>query len=231
MSQSPPVIIPTCDSYLWAVRIFAYLFNIYWSSLQKVYIFGYAQPTFNLPRNFTFISLDDHNYPADKWSDGLIKGLGQITDEHVVIMLEDYWLNRMVDCRGVMACYDFMQYDNTILRCDLTTDRLYSGRMIDYTAFGTYDIIITPYDAPYQISLQAGLWNRRNLLKILKPDVSPWNFELQTKCPPDMKVIGTRQYPVRYINAFKGGDTSKVLNLDQLAEEHANLIRSKGWLP
>jgi hypothetical protein len=45
-----------------------------------------------------------------------------------------------------------------------------------------------------------------------------------------MRVLGTRQNPVRYANVFKGGDTDNLLNLEQIPGEHMEYMRGLGWL-
>lgn len=219
----------TSDRNLWAVKPFCYLFNLYWSELQDVVIAGYSPPDFNLPRNFHFYQIDPQPYPAERWSNGLIKACSAITDDHLVLLLEDYWLCRTVDVRGVAACYDYICHRPEVLRIDLTGDRLYAGGMFDVESWGNYDIIETPSGTPYQFSTQAGIWNRRLLLSLLIPGKSGWETEIQTAPPPGMRVLGTRQSPVRYANALLKG----ALDEHQLAlipHEHMSAMSERGWI-
>lgn len=221
----PRVFVEVSDKYLWCLPPFCHLFNTFWSSLQEVVIFGYTRPKFTLPANFEFFSIDTYNYPADKWSDGFIKFLKNIPDEHFVLMLSDYWLVRTVDVRGVNACYEYIRYKPDVLRIDLTADRLYAGGMFDTDYWGSYDIIETPHNTPYQMSTQAAIWNKFRLLELLEPGKSAWEVEVHTQPPETMRVLGTRQMPVRYANAVLKGkvDTSQ---LALLPPEHRPLVYS-----
>jgi hypothetical protein len=197
------------------------LFNTYWSAQQRVFVAGYNPPSFDLPDNFTFISIADKDFPAQKWTNGMIHFLEQQFREQLFVwLLEDYWLTRTVDVGGVATLADYVQMHPKVLRLDLTTDRLYNGQMFDVESFGHYDILETPYKSPYQMSLQAGIWRRSHLLRVLVRGRTPWQTEIDTRPPRNMRVLGTRQYPVRYLNAFKGEDPTNPLNLSELAPEH-----------
>lgn len=220
-----PVYVECSDKYLWALRPFSYLFNLYWSELQPVTVFGYSQPDFQLPQNFKFFSINGTNYPAERWSNGFIEFLTAQTDPHFALLLVDYWLSRTVDVRGVQACADYVSGRPEVLRIDLTADRLYAGGMYDVEPYGSYDIIETPADTPYQFSTQAGIWNRSLVLGLLVPNKSPWEVETQTQVPKEMRVLGTRQYPVRYANAVLKGKLD-MAQINTIHPDHRRLVMS-----
>lgn len=216
------VVVLTSDKYAWAMLPFSYLFNIHWSELQPVDVYGFARPNFKLPPNFTFHSIDRNNYPANRWSDALIRVLQSFDDLHFVFMLEDYWLCRTVDVRGVDACHQYVRNRPRVLRIDLTDDRLYAGGMFDVEAWGSYDIIETPHGTPYQMSTQAGIWNRQLMLSLLEPGKSAWEVEVQVMPPDNMRVLGTRQRPIRYANAILKGklDKEQVNRSNRIPDPH-----------
>lgn len=233
------VLVFTCDKYTWALRGFAYQFNKYWSGLQPVVVCGYTPPAFSLPDNFEFFQIDKNEYPSTRWTNGLIKALKVINDDHVVIMLEDYWLCRGVNHQAVNTLHDLAQQYDNILRIDLTDDRQYNGRMreFDYLPYWGYnDILWTPPDSEYQSSLQAGIWNRKRLLEVVQPNESAWQFEIAgtgtvIRSRSDLWVLGTRQKPIRYANIFRGGDSSPAsVNLSFLINEDVAELRKIGAL-
>jgi len=216
----------TSDKYLWAVRPFATLFNVYWSELQPVMVCGFARPAFALPRNFTFYQIGPDNYPANKWSDALIYVLDKLPVDvtHLVLMLEDYWVCRTVDLRGVAGLQDYIIDKPDVLRIDLTDDRLYAGGMFDVESYGCYDIIETPYQTPYQMSTQAGIWNRRLLRSLLVPGKTAWEVEIHTQPPQSMRVLGSRQRVIAYANALLKGKVDTV-QVDRIQEPHLSFVR------
>ena len=197
----------TSDRTQWALQPFAYLFNLFWSSLQVVDVAGYTVPPFRLPTNFRFTQIAPRPYPPQRFTDGVIEYLYNLTDDVFVLMFDDYWLCRGVDHQAIASLADYLTMHPEVIRIDLTADRLYAGDMRDVESWGRLDIVETPASSPYQMSTQCCLVNRRNLLAIIKPGLTPWEFELQGN---DMlgdkyRVLGTRQYPVRYANGIGTG--------------------------
>ena len=238
------VVVYTSDKYLWCLRPFQYLFNTYWSELQEVVVGGFSPPPFPLAPNFTFKSIAPRNYPAEKWSDGLIQLLTSMDDEVIIFMLEDYWLCRTVQHGAVASLQEYMLHHPGVLRVDLTADRLYSGRAFDVDTWGHLDIIETPADTPYQWSTQACVVNRKHFLNCLKPGLGPWDFELRGNelIPDGLRVLGTRQWPVRYVNAVgmqnpykyrtehvRDGAFSKTI--ERIPEQHVAYMLKRGILP
>jgi hypothetical protein len=222
------IIVTTCDRTMWATQPFAYLFNTYWSGQQEVIILCESLPKFKLPANFKFhvIGFDDKKWPLDKWSDGLLKYLNAIKDQHVIILLDDYWLTRTVDVRGINTLYEFMRGKKNLLRIDLTTDRLYAGGVHNCGMYGHYDFVEAP-QSPYQMSLMPGMWSKKLFMEIVPEGWTPWDVELTgttvlNEDHEDIHVIGTRQNPVRFVNALRAGRED--ININDLDDQHVKAI-------
>lgn len=225
------VFVYTSDPYLWILKPFCYLFNLYWSELQEVVVGGFTPPQFTLPPNFFFHRIDKKSYPKEKWSDGLIRLLNDYQDDIFVLLLEDYLLRRTVDHNGVatLAQYMRLQQNSDVVRFDLTADRLYGKGMRDVDNWGHYDIIACDKDAMYEMSLQAAIWNKKNLLALLRPGMTPWEVETQTDMTQQpYRVLATRQWPVRYANLMLKGEVVNA-ELDLIPEPHRSDI--KRWIP
>lgn len=234
------VFVMTCDRYLWALKGFIHQFQKYWSTMQPVVIAGYALPDFTMPPNFVFRSIAPKDYGKDRWSTGLIEFLESVNDKHFILLLEDYWLCRMVNHLSIGTLYELCTIHPEIIRMDLTDDRLYAGDMGDFGLvpyYGCNDIIYTPPTSPYQMSLQAAIWNREALLSILQPDQSAWQVEIGKtsnilKDRVDLWVLGTRQRPVRYANVFQGGDPKpESLRLEHLLPSDIEELHKVGAIP
>jgi len=218
------VFVYTSDVYQWCLKPFCYLFNQYWSELQEVVIGGFTPPQFPLPSNFTFHQIDKNPYPKEKWSNGLIKLLQDFHDDVFVLMLEDYLLCRTADCAGVSTLASYMREHEDVVRFDLTADRLHGQGMRDIESYGHYDIIACDKDAPYEMSLQAAIWNRRNFLSLLKPDHDPWMTEMYIDMTKQSyRVLGSRQWPVRYSNLMLKGDVMNY-ELEHIPEPHRSVV-------
>lgn len=205
------VVCMTSNRYSWAVEPFTKLFRKYWGEDCPVTIAGSTPPDFRLPGNFSFFQISSDDVPQDKYSDGLIKVLSSLRENHFILMLEDYWLCRKVDRCGLedLEMAIKQPFFDTVLRFDLTSDRLCAygdpRGAKNWGTFGHFDVIYTLNDVQYQFSFQAGLWNRKLLNSILVPGQTPWQMELYTVVPPSYEILGTRQHPIRYINACAKG--------------------------
>lgn len=212
------VIVLTSDKYLAALRPFAHLFNKYWGADQEVLVAGFAEPRFALPSNFSFHSIGRFvDYPVHRWSNALLDLLSQIEDEAFVLMLEDYWLIRPVDTRGVAMLGDYARQFQNVLRIDLTADRLfrhgprYPNDEPDYGYCGYLDLVYSEPSSQYHMSMQPGIWRRDNLRRVLLPGWNPWQTELDgtrhlMTHHAEKLVLGTRQAPVKITLGYRGGN-------------------------
>lgn len=190
---------------------------------------GYNPPHFALPNNFQFHSVAPTNAPQKEWSDGLIKFLKFIQDDYILIMLEDYWIQRPVDTRSIEVCLSYMEMDNRVLRFDLTGDTMHcNGDCRDAINFGFlnyYDVVEKPPDKSYRMSFQAGIWNSKLLLSLLKNGMTPWEVETQTVVPNHILILGTKQWPLRYVNAVWKGELD-IKEISYLHPDDYKLVES-----
>ncbi len=216
MQKQVDVIVSVSDKYLWSLKPFSYLFNKYWSSFQRVIVAGYSLPDFKLPDNFSFYTIAQPQYEKERWADGLMQFFDVYQHPYFVLMLEDYWLSREVDVAGISKLVEYMELHQDVLRMDLTADRLYAGGMRQVDYWKNFDIIEAE-QSQYQMSLQCGLWNRELFMKVLKALPkgmhSAWDVELEgTNIINNnyIRVLGTRQWPVRYQNGMNNASGKQV---------------------
>lgn len=230
------VICSVSDRDNWTLRPYSYLFNRYWSSLQPVIVAGYTKPDFDLPDNFEFHSIDNYNYPAHLWSNGLLKFFESFQDEHFVFTYSDFWLRRTVNHAAIGILHDYALNHPNVYRIDLGTDRLFAhdNRYVpDYTRWGCLNLIQSNPDWPYHHSTQAGLFRRDKFIQLLRPGWTPWQFELEGAAllaeHPDWLVLGTRQIVVDYVHSMVSGSASPIL--EGIDPEHISYMSAQGWLP
>lgn len=225
------VFVYTSNPYVWLMKPFCYLFGYFWSNLQEVIVGGFDPPREAMPSNFYFHQISSKPYPKNKWSTGLIEFLNAFNDDIFILMLEDYLLCRTVDHGGIGTLADYMRldYNQDVVRLDLTNDRLNADGMHDIEPWGHYDIIACNKDTMYEMSLQAAIWNRHNLLGILRPGLNPWEVELQTNMVDQpYRVLGTRQFPVRYANLMLKGEVMDY-ELQHIPEPQRSRVQK--WIP
>ncbi len=215
----PPIVYFVSDKYLNVLRASLFLLRKYWiGAMPRVIIAGYSKPKWPIPEWAEFWSTGDFSdYPANKWSNGIIKFLDHGTldprDSHLIILLEDYFVLRDIDTSGIAMLTQFMKNRSDALRFDLSTDRLYCTGNIESGCVGRFDLIETKPPSDYQCSLQPGIWDRAKLRQLLREDESPWQFELSGTNRANANqwtAFGTRQAPIRVKIAVNKG----VLDLD-----------------
>jgi len=203
----------TYDSHMWMLRGFFYQWNKYAYGL-PITVAGYTKPSDELLQNHEFISIGNaEDYPAEKFSNGFIKLLSEhITDEYVMIFLEDFWLTREINVESVLIACDWLSGIDNALRFDLTGDRLYAGNMRDLEPRRFLDIIETTHkDSPYSLSFQTSIYNRELLLRSLIVGETPWEIEMTGSWRVNelgFRIFGSRQWPVRYQMVHQKGEFS-----------------------
>jgi hypothetical protein len=206
---------------------------------QPVLVAGFTPPDFHLPDNFSFMSLGRfEDYPVNRWSDALIELLNRISDESLIIMLEDYWITRPVNVEAVRMCYDYAVQFKNVLRVDLTTDRLFSfgprypQDIPDYGYCGYLDLVKTE-NIDYQMSMMTAVWRRDNLLRCLIPGETPWEVEIagtaRVNAMTDLLVLGTREWPIRHILGYRNGKPDKA-DTTGMRREDVEALSGLGWL-
>lgn len=241
MTKPYRIILLTSDKYIKAVLPYAWLIKKYWPDHPEVVVGGFTEPDFQMPDRFSFHSIGKFSdYPVNRWSDALIKLLYEIQDEVFVLMLEDYWINQSVNNTVIQMCVDYCHQFEYVARLDLTSDRRWAngGNVSLYGKMGHVDLIWSDPNSQYHCSLMTGVWQKKNLLRVLIPGETPWQFELQgtprlSSLREEIIVIGTNFHPVRHTLAFRGGDTKKLL-LDGLdagdVQEMGRLNLLDPWL-
>ncbi len=220
----------TNEKHYWLLPPFLELFQMFWP-WQRVEIVGYSRPPY--PLNGTrFHCIYEENYPAEKWSTGLIEFLRSIEDEYFVLMLEDYWLSETVKGSVAMLLNAVQSgyFGDKFLRLDLSADRASHPYTLHERVAG-YEIISTPAHTPYQMSFQAAVWHRRNLLKVLVPGETPWEAEIngtQRLKGSDWLVLGTLQRPLRYTPVWRG--QQRRAKLDGIPEKQRQYLTQQAWV-
>jgi len=227
-----PIVLLACRPYYWMLQPFAFLFNIYWCERQPVDVFGYEPLPFSLPDNFRFHSIARKTWPVSRWSDSLIEVCERMDhSDHFILFLEDYWLNGCVNVSTVTKMLDYAREDPTILRVDLTAERVSkkSARKVDEV--DGIGIISAGFKARYDISFQSNVWNRRNLMNIMVPGETPWQAEMngteRVWERDDLKVLGTDAPSVVYKPVYRNHRRS--LNLENIPTELLKVMKQRGY--
>lgn len=201
------IIILTSDATSWALRAWFHLTNKYWPEHPPVLVAGYTKPDFL--KDDEFLSLGNFDdYPVNRWSDGLIKLLEQVSDETFIWTMDDFWPIRDIDHKAVVTLFDHITKHRELARIDLTADRAGAANSRITGYIDNLEIVATDLPSQYHLSLQAGIWRTSALKLYTVPGETGWEMELNgttRMCLAAANVIGTTNEPLRYVIAIQKG--------------------------
>jgi len=164
-----------------------------------------------MPGNFSNMAV---GIQADyTWSSGLMKYLAFHEDELILLMLEDYFIDKPVNVELIGQLWQRMKHQPDIVKIDLTDDRLKVPHT-NWNSQTALSLVKSDDNAPFQSSLQAAIWRKDFLMRFLNSDEDAWQFEKTgTKRIVNARqqgkfnglILGCKEPPLSYINA-KGGE-------------------------
>lgn len=256
------VIVMTSDNYYHCLVPFFYLFDKFFDgfnpyvtrydqliNLDLVFC-GFSEPAQEIQNQLNYIerywrfhSIGAYeDYPANKWSDALLHVLDNVAEDRFILMLEDYWLCRPVDVRGVKYLYDYAGQFQNVLKIDLAFDRLFINAganfnygLGDYGYVGHMDLLKSPPGTPYQMSLWGGIWRRDVMRRFVVPGETAQQLELSGtgRVTDDVLVLGTRQGPMRHGNIYRSGRGSVPAYEEggwKIPPNEVEYMRERGWI-
>lgn len=220
------VYVLTCDKYDHLLPGFAYMFNKYWGINQTVKVLGFRKPPYQLPANFSFTSME----PVETlpWSTNVNNYFLTCTDDYFVLLLDDYWMVSPINFEHLTIVERVVALHGAD-KGDLSGNTHYFG----YTKWDKYPgFLLANQTSMYRTSLQPAIWTRRYLLRLSRPGMNPWQFELSPYAGLDGRTIVQLEYGVpiyKYANMYyKGGfDGSK---LELIKKEDLAELRALGYV-
>lgn len=240
-----PIYITTSDRHMPCLQAFCYLFNKFWSNEVTINILGYATPTFNLPSNVNYISLGIDRGPQ-YWSSDMLDFFSSINNYVFFLTNDDGFLIKKLNIELLHDAFVFskmlsIENDNFLRFCLTHCVSTRAHEFVKNTDHGG-QIIKSQPGTDYRFSIQHSLWNTKNFLKILKPNTTPWQLELDenarysrfdiygfiNNCPLH---IGHGYSKGQKINNWYEDFWRHVTNFQGLDRSEINFIESNNWIP
>ena len=225
------IIIPTCNQYLGIVRALIYTLNKFWPNHGEIIILGYDSPNFELDNKTSFVSMGKQLGPKE-WSNDLIKFFNQFKDEFFINMIDYTLMTRKADEHQIKYLFELIKKDDLIGKIFL------HGSLTSFNKYETlkndkYDLILINQNCEYRSSIQSAIWRTSYFLQMLKPNLSPWEFELQHIKNDGVKIISTKtNHPTMYSHLYRVGGKfqvndwyKSVFEPTQLPDEDIKLIK------
>jgi hypothetical protein len=196
------IIIPTCDKYLHLVEGLIYTINKYWDNHGEVIILGYTTPNYNLPKNMKFISMGEDR-GAKLWSNDLIEFFKTFEEDYFINLIDDTLIIRPVDNNRINNLFEYMTSNESVNKIFLTGSLVEPSRSFDY---GKLDLLEVKQESDYRTSVQFSIIKTSFFKKYLKPNQTPWEYELQNSKNDGLKVLTVkkdRNAPIIYSHLYR----------------------------
>lgn len=110
------------------------------------------------------------NYPLEQWTKRIRESLKEITDDEILLMIDDIFIRRPVDAKRI-------DYARANLKGNIA---MFNFEKVFYRGDGETSLQgwkIRKKGSDYELSLMCGLWNRQKLIHVLENDSDPWTVE------------------------------------------------------
>lgn len=168
MSMKCAVLVNSCDKYsdIWAP--FFSLFFLYWPEC-KYNVFLCTETKTYVNHNHCVKTL---NYNSNQWGKRLKECIRKIDSDYVIMLLDDFFFQRMVNDGEIEKCISIMDNNPNLVAIYF--------KIIDGFQKGTSfcsNYIFMNEKKRYLLNLQASIWRKRTLLELIDDNDNPWSFE------------------------------------------------------
>ena len=168
-----------------------------------------------------------------------MSALEDVLGEHVLLVLEDYWLDQTANHHDIIEAIELMRDNPCIGKIDVSGDRMQfpheNWTHPNYVRALTASTYYHPEGFKsrlFLMSYQAALWRVDFLRDHLRADEDPWQSEengTRRLLDTGLLILGHRFAPLHYTQAVKGGKPH-VLQTRRFNPAFLELLRSKGLL-
>lgn len=165
--------------------------NKYWPNNQ-ITIVGYDDVNMleNLPKNVSKVCLGNQKDYGSTWTSALIPFFKKVTEDYFTIVFDDHILMNLVDEKKIFSL------ENQFLNNNADKAMIGGGIPLKESSIFKKDknLVVFNQNVMYRLSLHPAIWSKKYFLKYLKPNLTPWEFELQNRAKFDNAVILNYNY-------------------------------------
>lgn len=108
----------------------------------------------------------------DKWTKGFREFLNKITDDKILLMIDDCFIRKPVDVERIEYAAEHLTGNIALMNFELSWDS--NDEPTDLIGWKK-----RKHGSEFEVSLLCGLWQKEKLLKVIERDCSPWEIELE----------------------------------------------------
>lgn len=171
MPHAIPLLVASCDRYADVWPPFFAVFRKQWPDCPFPTYLGTNDRQFDQPAVTTLAIGEDTS-----WASGVRRMLERLQGDYLVMFLEDFFIQQPVNTRWILSLVDIAQ--SRRLGCL----RLAAGMPLAYPPTRAVPdhpgVGVIERGEMYRVSLQAAIWRRETLLRLLIPGATAWEFEV-----------------------------------------------------
>jgi len=171
MAEPIPILVASCDAYADLWRPFFTIFFREWADCPFPVYLGANHLRYDDAR-VTVVNIGDDR----SWTSGVVSMLKTIGSEHVIMFLEDFFLEDRVDTGRIRRLVDIARIEG--LACLRLVAHMPLAIKPICEAPGYPGLGVIEPGTPYRVSAQAAIWRTESLLRLLIPGANAWEFEL-----------------------------------------------------
>lgn len=178
------ILVASCDANRDTFYPFRECLEKYWPDHPKVV---YSTETKANPY-YTTVCKD---YPLKQWSKRIRETLATFRDKEVLLIVDDAFIRGPVDTDRVAKAKEMLKNDVACVNFEKVYDNLNDD--IPDTEFKR-----RRHGAPWEVSIQCGLWDRKKLMDVLSEDMDPWTIEYKQPTKGYTYLINGGDYIIDY---------------------------------
>lgn len=167
MKENCSILVLSCDKNINVVKIFLDFFWKNWPECNYPLYIGLEKEKADFEKATTILS------EKNAWSQRVKEYLEHIDSDHVLLILDDFIIEKKVDDSTIDKVLHIMEEQNNIANIALAD--IYDKRN-QLTEFE--HLRERKWNGNYLVNMQIGIWKKDILLLLLKNNESPWQTEL-----------------------------------------------------
>lgn len=164
---------------------------------------------------------------ATSWSSYIYDYISQLEDDLVILGVDDHLINSPVNMKVFKRLKELVRGD--IKSARLCDSNWYPKEKVDIEN----GIITLKQTADYLVTGQYTIWDREALLKILEPERSVWEFEIEGSSQyqaKKWKTIAAVECPFKYYDVSALRVSRPNIDLTGVKEEDIEYLKTNGYL-
>ena len=214
MKNNCTMLVCSCDTYEDTWEPFFKSLKKYWKNFNMDIVLNTESKDYKIEglNIKTFNLFKDKKVP---WGERLIEHLNRIDTEYIFFMLDDFFICENVNEKMINDCFKWMDENNNI--AVFSFHRVEDSNNIKSDKYNNFEL--RPRNGEYRLNCQAAIWRRKDLIKYIKKNESPWDFEIYGS-------IRSRKYKEEFYTLCPG--VKEPINYN-MVEDGTGIVRGK-WV-